>query len=198
MRQILGPPVAAIYRPARAAGQHGVRFASIQVHAAALAEPGRDGIEQGLDQRCLDCLQLGAGEPGAEHAHTAGDIEADATGRHHAAGGRIEGRHATDRKAIARMRVRQRVGGQDDAGQAGDVADLLRHPVVHVANQRRIAVDHAGHAHGVTARQVPVAFAVLIEQLQVHGAALRGRRCQGRAGAVLFAPFMRHLPAARP
>ena len=126
-RQILRPPVAAIHRPARAAGQHGVQLGGVQVQSAALAEPGRDGLEQRLDQRCLDRLQLGAAEPGMQHAHATGDIEADATGRHHAAVGRIEGGHAADRKAIARVRIRQGIGGLDDAGQAGDVADLLRH-----------------------------------------------------------------------
>jgi len=197
-RQILRLPVAAIHRPAGAAGQHDVQFGGVQVHRASAAKAAGDGLEQRLHQRHLDRIQFGTAKAGVQHAHAAGHVETDAAGRHHAAGGRIEGGHAADRKAVARMRVRQRIGGQGDAGQAGDVADLLRHLVVHVGKQRRIGVDHARHAHGAAARQVPLAVAALIEQLQVHGAALQGRRCHGRAGAVPCAPFMRHLPAARP
>ena len=111
-----------------------------------------------------------------QHAHAAGHVEADATGRHHAAFGRIEGGHAADRKAIARVRVRQGIGGLDDAGQAGDVSQLLRHLVIQVRDQRRVAENHARHAHGAAARQVPCKLAMLFEPIQVHGHFLLGTR----------------------
>ncbi len=67
-------------------------------------------------QRFLHRQNVGDFQPGQHGAHAAGNIEADAAGRHHAARVGVEGGDAADRKAVAPMGVRHDVGGMHNAG----------------------------------------------------------------------------------
>jgi hypothetical protein len=60
----------------------------------------------------------------SEQAHPAVDVVADSSGRDHAVIDRRRG-YAPDREAVALVDVRHRQRGIDDAGQRGDVRQLL-------------------------------------------------------------------------
>ena len=94
-------------------------------------------------------------QPGVQAAHTAGNIEADAAGRDHAALVGVEGRHAADGKAITPVRIGHGVTGLDDAGQGRDVDGLFVDLVVHGADERFIGVDDRRHAHGAVGFDLP-------------------------------------------
>src|SRR6185437_15751831 len=77
-----------------------------------------------------------------------------------------------DRKAIAPMRIRHRVGGIDDPRQAGDIADLLQDLVVHVGDQWLAAVEHRGHAHGALRLKTPLGRGDSQQTRKVHASLL--------------------------
>jgi hypothetical protein len=53
------------------------------------------------------------------------------------------------------MRVGHRVGGTDDARQAGDIADLLEHRVVHLGDQAFVAINDGRDAHRALGFEAP-------------------------------------------
>jgi hypothetical protein len=98
-------------------------------------------------------------------AHAAGDVETDTAGRDDPACVGVECGHAADRKAVAPMGIRHRIGGAEDARQGGDVGGLLQHLLVHVANQGLGRVEHHGHPHRTLRRDAPLRVADLDETL---------------------------------
>jgi len=102
--------------PARAAGEHFVHLRVAELDVPGASDAGRDVLEEGIGQALL---QIGrerlAHQPGVQAAHPAGDVEAHAAGRHHAAGVGVEGRHAADRKTVTPVRVRHRERAGHDA-----------------------------------------------------------------------------------
>ncbi len=159
--------------PGRAAGQHGVHGVAIEADGAARADPGGNIAAQRIGQDFPHLGDVLGADPGRQGAHAAGNIEADAAGRHHAAGLGIEGGDAADGEAVAPMGVGHGIGGAHDAGQGRDIGDLLGDLVVHVADQRLIGVDHGGHPHLAGRRDDPGGGVLAGEAGGVHGA---GRR----------------------
>jgi hypothetical protein len=105
-----------------------------EVHEAARPHPRGDGPEQRVHQlaQARADLILGQGRP--DQPHAAVDVEADAPRRDDAGVG-PEGGHSADREAVAPVAVGHAEGGADDAGQAGDVGDLLEDAGVHLTEQ---------------------------------------------------------------
>jgi hypothetical protein len=83
-------------------------------------------VEQGLRQRLLDGAHVGLRQVGAQEAHAAVDVEADAARRHD---GRrvphVEGGHVADGEAVAAVHVGHGHGLFDNARQRRHVGDLL-------------------------------------------------------------------------
>lgn len=65
-REIIGLAIALGERPDRAAGQYGIQRGGVQMQGAAAAEPGGNGREQRIGESCLDRLQFGTREAGAQ------------------------------------------------------------------------------------------------------------------------------------
>ena len=114
---------------------------------AGTAQACRNGDRQLVSQGLLMRMQLIESQAGMQRAHTAGDVEADATGRDHPSLVRIERRHAADRKAIAPMCIRHGVSGLLYAGQGGDIADLFKYLLIHGLDQFLISIDDRRHPH---------------------------------------------------
>ena len=160
--------VAAVDRPARPATQHGIHFRSIESDAPGAADARRHVREQTIGEALLERLDLGDGEPRVQRAHAAGDVESDATGRHDTTLLGVERRDPTDGKAVAPVRVRHGVGRLDDARQAGDVADLLAHLVVHLADQPFVGKDDRRHAHPAAGLDAPFAVRYPLQLTWIH------------------------------
>ena len=71
-------------------------------------------------------------QSGMQRADTAGDVKADAAGRHDAAIVRIECGNPADRKTVSPMGVGHRINGAREARQQCDVTQLRVDLVVHL------------------------------------------------------------------
>jgi hypothetical protein len=157
------------HRPGRSVAQHLVEPLVGQVDRAGRADPRRHGRIQRLGQFLLvrhDPFGVDIRQHGA---HAAGNVEADAAARHHAAVIRIEGGDPADREAVAPMRVRHGVGGAHDARQGGDIRRLFVDLVVHLADQRLVAIEDRRHAHLPRRLDMPFALACLFQPRDIHG-----------------------------
>src|SRR5262249_34863438 len=118
--------VLARHGPRGALLRHLVELVRLELDLAAASRAGRDRLQQRLRELAAVLARLlRAHAADRQEAHAAVDVEADAAGRDHAALGRIEGRHAADREAVAPVNVGHRERRADDARQARDVRDLL-------------------------------------------------------------------------
>ncbi len=158
-RQIRRGAVAAIQRPGRTAGEHGVHLRRVEAEWAVAADPGGNLILEGVGELGLLALDLFTQEAGQMAAHAAGDVETHTAGRDHAAFRRVEGGDPADRKAITPMGVGHGVGRGDDTGQTGDVRHLLADLLVHSLDQVTVGIDDAGNAHGAVLRDMPLGLA---------------------------------------
>ena len=82
-----------------------------------------------------------------QESYAARDVEADAADRQDASLFGVEGGDATDREAIAPVRVGHAHGRADDAGQARDVEDLLADLLVEVLEELFSAGETHRDAH---------------------------------------------------
>ena len=104
-------------------------------------------------------------QAGAHQPHAAVDVEADAARRDHALA-LVDGGHAADGKAVAPVDVGHGDAGLDDAGQRGDVGDLLQRLLVAgLVEELGRRVDDARHAHVALLGDLP---RVLVETLDVE------------------------------
>ena len=123
----------------------------------------RDVIEEGLRELLLDVRHVALVQVGADHPDAAVDVEA------HAAGGddrvwvgHVEGGDVSDGEAVPGVDVRERDALADDAGEAGDVGELLDrgeeaadvaavHVLMELVEHERLEVlvhvEDAGDAH---------------------------------------------------
>jgi len=166
--EILGTAVALPDRPIGTAFEHAIHLALVEHDLACAPHTGRDRPGQTMRQSFLARLQILPFETGQQVPDPAGDVEPDATGRNDPAQIRVEGGNATDREAVAPMRVRHRIGGVDDTRQASHIADLLEDLVVHLGNQALVAVKHGGHAHLTLGIQTPFPIRNTVQSRQVH------------------------------
>ncbi len=116
-------------------------------------------------------LHLVEHEVRAHQPDAAIDVVADATGRDHAPFRRIGRAHAADAEAIAPMDVGHRQAGVLDAGQKGDVRDLLRGLVVlDRLDQRIVGEDQAIDPHPglVRLRNSPAGVADALERTVIR------------------------------
>jgi hypothetical protein len=139
--------VAATHGPARAAREHRIHFGGAQGDPTRAADARGNGPIERVCERDFEAFDLSAFEAGVQAAHAAGNIEAHTPGRDDSALIRIERSYAADRESVAPVRVRHRIRSIDDAGQGGDVRDLLIDFHVHRADQRLVGVYDARHAH---------------------------------------------------
>ena len=147
--------VAPLHRPLSTAFQHGLHLSAGQPDRAGAAQAGGDVPIEMLGQPEFLHLDVSAPEAGVQGADPTGDVEPHTPGGDDTALARIEGRHPADGKSVAPVRVGHGIGRFDDARQAGDVAQLLRDLVVHVAQQALVAEQQAGDTHGPLRRDAP-------------------------------------------
>src|SRR6185295_5114110 len=84
----------------------------------------------------------------AHQAYAAVDVVADAAGRDHAAFVRIGAADSADAKAVAPVNIRHRQAGMLNAGQVGNVGDLIERLIVaNGFDQRIVRVDDSVDAH---------------------------------------------------
>src|SRR5690606_4560604 len=160
--------VAPLDGPPRAAGEHRVHLGVVEPYPPGAADAGRDVAEKLIRERFLLRLDIGQREPGVPAPDAAGDVEADAAGRDDSSFVRIECRDAADRKPVAPMRIRHRVRRPHDARQRGDVAYLRVALLVHLADERLVAIDDARHAHLAGGVYAPAVLGFALEQIQIH------------------------------
>ena len=123
---------------------------------------GEQLVDELFDTR-LDIIER---EVGADQAYAAVNIVTHTAGRDHAALVRVGRRHAADAEAVAPVNVRHGQRVPDDAGQRGDVGDLLgRLVLLDGIDQPLVGVNQAVHAH-VRAVRLWNAPAVVINALQ--------------------------------
>jgi hypothetical protein len=150
--EILGPAVAALDAPPGPLEHHVAKRLGRQVDEPTGPDARRHGGEEGVDQLAEARPDLGLGEIGAQHAHAAVDVEADAARRDDPRVG-AEGGHAADREAIAPVAVGHAERGPDDPGEARDVGHLLEDALVHPGQEGLRGVDPGGDQHpGLLAR----------------------------------------------
>ena len=80
----------------------------------------------------------------------------------------VEGGDAADGEAVAPVGVGHGVGAFDDAGQGGDVADLLGDLVVHAGDQVLGGVDYAIDVHLAGAFDEPGGIASAFDEFSIH------------------------------
>ena len=153
--QVLMRPIALSHGPFRSSGEHGIHRMFIQTNLPRASHAGRNAVKQGVGQQFFHRLDLLDRQSGAKQTDSAGNVEAHAAGRHHAAEIGIECGDPADGKPIAPMSIRHRIGRLDDAGQRGHVGHLLVHFLVHMVNQLFGSVDHTRHSHLAARRDVP-------------------------------------------
>ena len=164
--QVGGPAELARHRPRRAAREHLLLLGPGELRDRALgADAGRDRlIERVRDAREVR-PEIVRGERGAQQAHAAVDVEADAAGRDRALL-RVDRGHAADREAVAPVDVRHGERAADDPGQVGHVRELRERRIVPQLRHELLArVDPAGHAHAALARDLPD---VVADPLELH------------------------------
>ena len=84
-------------------------------------------VEQALRELLLDGLDVSLGQVGAQQAHAAVDVEADAAwGDDRVRVGHVKGRHVANRKAVAGVQVWQPDRAAHDARQSRHVGNLLQ------------------------------------------------------------------------
>ena len=144
--EVLGQRVAALQAPAHALLAQGPELAGSQLDEALAADSRRDGGEQPVDQLGESRLDFLPGQRSRHQAHAAVDVEADPAGGNDAVGG-VEGRHPSDREAVAAVPVGHAQGVTHDSGQGGHVGGLFEHGFVHPLQERTGAVEAGGHEH---------------------------------------------------
>ena len=92
--------------PLRTANEHCVHLVRVEADRAGAANAGRNPLVKRVRERLLDRHDIGALQARVQATHAAGNVEADAAGRRHAALGGIERGHAPDRKTVAPVRIR--------------------------------------------------------------------------------------------
>ncbi len=176
-RQVAARAEAPLDGPGRAALQHRRQLAAAQAQVVpARPDAGGDAGEQPVHQPRQERLdRLPAPRPG-EQPHAAVDVVAHPARRDDPLVG-VHRRHSADREAVAPVDVRHGDRGAEDAGQVGDVGDLVEAGVVAQLGHQLVAgVDDAVDAHAAAARQPP---AVVVEAFERgHGP---GRRAERRA-----------------
>ncbi len=127
-------------------GQHATELVVGQLEAAGATVAHRDRATQLVDQG-LEGADVGVAHVGREKPDAAVDVEPDAAGRDDAI--RPAGRrHTADREAIALVHVGHAHGPPHDAGERGDVDELLEAPVVaHRFEQSLVGDDADRHPH---------------------------------------------------
>jgi len=130
--EVLRMPAAPRERPPRAATQHRVHLVCAEGECPGAAEARGNALRECVSEQPLDRLDLRARQARKERADTAGDVETHPARRHDPTLVGIEGGDAADRKAVAPMGIGHRERCLDDAGERGDIGDLLRHLVVHL------------------------------------------------------------------
>ena len=177
--------VAPLHRPARALEEDFAQFLFAQAQRTFRADPGRHGPEQRVHELGEDRFDLRGFEVGAQQAHAAGDVVAHGAGADDPVFGPGRG-HASDRHAVAPVRVGHGHGIADDARQGRHIGhllgDLLR---LELGEHPLRGVDQAGNAHGPGARQFPAIVVELAES------------CRDRHEASLRLPFIILHPQGR-
>ena len=161
--EILGAPKTLLERPSRAAGQHGRHLLVAERDLALRADAHRHMRIKRIGELLLHREDLVARERGEMRADATGNVESDASRRHHTALFRIERGNAADGKAIAPVSVRHRERGFDDSGKLRDVHRLLVDLAVHVADQRFAGEDHRRHTRCAGLRDFPLVFGPALE-----------------------------------
>src|SRR5712691_2507133 len=82
-----------------------------------------------------------------DQTHAAVNVEPDSAGRDHTTLVHVHGGDAADRKPVAAMSVGHAECIAGDAGQRGDVADLLVNGLVHFAHELFCRDDPRRYAH---------------------------------------------------
>src|SRR5690606_24648928 len=103
--EVHGGAVAALDRPLRAARQHGVHLLVVEADGAGAAEARRNAARKLVGERLLHRTNVLSPQARMRAAHAAGDVEAHAAGRDHAAFAGIERGNPADRKAVAPVRI---------------------------------------------------------------------------------------------
>ena len=142
---LVGP--AAAQRPVEAALEEPVELRRAEA-LVARADASRDRLEERLRDRGQAVPEVAVARIGHQEAHPAVDVVAHPARAHDAVFGR-ERCHPADGEAVAPVDVGHGHRGADDAGEGGDVGDLLEAPVGRDLGQEHvIGEDHAGDAHG--------------------------------------------------
>ena len=166
--EVRGRAVALLDGPAGAARQHRIHLRASEVQPPDAADAGGHAPRQLVGQLFLEWIDILTREARVQRPHATRNVEAHATGRHHAAAIRIERRDAANRKAVSPMRVRHRVRRPLDPRQHRDVGDLFVYLRVHLAHEPFGRVDDPGHAHGSMRIDPPLNVRFAREQSQVH------------------------------
>ncbi|KAF5029783.1 hypothetical protein DSECCO2_645000 [anaerobic digester metagenome] len=163
--QVLGPSVALGHRPFRSLLQDAVYLVGGDVHHAFGADPGRDVLEQGVDELLDPGRDIVHREVGGDQPNAAVDIEPYAARGDHSFLS-VHGRHPADRESVTPVNVRHGHGPADYARKTGHVRGLLRRIIgddgpdhLLVGEDDRVPV----HALLVGARDLP---AIIIDLFQ--------------------------------
>src|SRR5213079_2105108 len=172
--EIGGPAELARHRPRRAPRQHLLLLGPGELRDRALgADTGRDRLVERVGDPVEVHPNVVGHERGAQQAHAAVDVEADAAGRDRALL-RVDRGHPADREAVAPVDVGHGERVADDPGQVRHVRDLLERRIVAQLRHELLArVDPAGHAHTALARDLPD---VVVDPLELHGQTSRMMR----------------------
>jgi hypothetical protein len=151
--EVVGRAVAVVDRPLRALGDDRGRVVAARgLDGALAADAGGDGAEEVLHELAELRLDVGAREARPDDADAAVDVVAHAAGRDDAFL-LLECGDAADGKAVAPVEVGHGEGVAHDAGEVGDVADLLDRLVGLLRfHELPRGVDPSGDAHGAGLR----------------------------------------------
>jgi len=123
------------------------KLLAVDSHGSCASHAGRHPLEEHADELLEARPHLPFGKVRDDETHAAVDVEPDAARGDDASVRDVHRSDAADGKPVTRMPVGHAEGVADDAGQAGDVGDLLEDGVIHIRNEFLGAVDPGRHAH---------------------------------------------------
>ena len=151
--QIGIPPVAALDDIAGAVAQQLLHFIVIELHPPAAPHAAGHCVEQRVDQLLHPLLCPLELDIGSDQSHAAVDVVSHTARADHTVGLRISCGDAADAEAVAPMNVRHRQRVAHDAGQHGDICDLVRRLVASDGvDQRVVGINHPVDAHAALVR----------------------------------------------
>src|SRR4029453_3668576 len=150
--EVFVPAVTVLDAPARPLLNDFAKGGRRDVQETVTANARWYALEKKIDDFFHTRLHVIEREVGDNQAHTAVDVESDATGRDHAALVHVHRCDATNGKPVTAMAGGHAKRVAADAGQCGDVTDLLVNGFVHFAHQLFCRNDARRHAHPVLVR----------------------------------------------